>query len=1028
MNLFIRSICFLLFAAHVTVAQIPCNVGAPYKCTDININSLVGSANNNGAINNLYWPNDGSNKRIFTECNLMIGAMIDTNIAFAVGYGVSSSDYRPGMVLPDGTADTNKAIWPTTYRVFRIARNWEKMREGNVKETYRKDLNEWPDTLGAPLDAKGKPLFVGDVTTWSIWNDADSLPSSFNPARSVPLHAEIQQLTWAYEKDPILQNVIFVKYTIINKGKKLWKKFCVGNYLLGGIANSITNAGTDSVLELQYLYSKATSTIIYGSRTPSFGFVQLQGPVVPKPGRNAFNFGRTIDNAENLHALSAATYPSSLPFNERLYTSLLGIDPFTNNLYVDPTTGKSSRFSYTGDPASGTGWNELSYPPRLQTSQRELMLSNGPIDVQPNDTVTIVGALITAQGKDHLHSVTIMKHFARYLRTNYISLLSPFAYPTPVASSSVLSGKVVLTWETNAEHDLVNGYKFQAYNLYQGESPAGPWHKIFTADKTDSITALYEETYQPEFSTLASGGIQSLPNVGIQNHFIAVRDSINSVPLIDGRPYYFSVRAVWESSNNRPMTTESPDIPITAIPERAVPGTQIVEPYSLIQHTRVHDDALLVEVVNPLKLKDNTFHVVVHNQHDTITWDLVNDVTHSPVFLNLKTTAGESTPIIDGFTLRLKKQLEGVRRDIQNPRGWEYAPEKNRWISGASTALLMDGFSNGLVYPTINNFYGRGGSRTKANQLQRTELRFSNTVRQKAYRYVDKVRGFPFNDPPKNAAFAPFIIKRGGGFVYQDYVDVPFTAWEIDSLDGDLTPRQLSVGFVENNDSLTSVSGKYLGNGNVDGKWEPTKSSTGGNELLYIFSSSYVQTPDPHYTQQSINLFFNPDSFDVMYVLSAKTDTVLKKILPYSFQEGDVFRITPNYQFSDGQIYSFSSSPGVIGSRTLAFEQKAMEKITVFPNPYLGGNSLEQSPSQRFVRILNLPAPSTIRIFNLSGRMVRIFEHTNPLTGYSDWDLRNDEGIKVASGLYVIHIDSPGIGSKILKLVVLYPDERLNAY
>jgi hypothetical protein len=49
-------------------------------------------------------------------------------------------------------------------------------------------------------------------------------------------------------------------------------------------------------------------------------------------------------------------------------------------------------------------------------------------------------------------------------------------------------------------------------------------------------------------------------------------------------------------------------------------------------------------------------------------------------------------------------------------------------------------------------------------------------------------------------------------------------------------------------------------------------------------------------------------------------------------------------------------------------------------------------------------------------------------SGISDWDLRNDEGIKVASGLYLIHIESPGIGTKVLKLMVLYPDERLNAY
>lgn len=32
-----------------------------------------------------------------------------------------------------------------------------------------------------------------------------------------------------------------------------------------------------------------------------------------------------------------------------------------------------------------------------------------------------------------------------------------------------------------------------------------------------------------------------------------------------------------------------------------------------------------------------------------------------------------------------------------------------------------------------------------------------------------------------------------------------------------------------------------------------------------------------------------------------------------------------------------------------------------------------------------------------------------------DWDLKNDHGIPIASGLYIIHIDATGVGEKILK-------------
>jgi hypothetical protein len=32
-----------------------------------------------------------------------------------------------------------------------------------------------------------------------------------------------------------------------------------------------------------------------------------------------------------------------------------------------------------------------------------------------------------------------------------------------------------------------------------------------------------------------------------------------------------------------------------------------------------------------------------------------------------------------------------------------------------------------------------------------------------------------------------------------------------------------------------------------------------------------------------------------------------------------------------------------------------------------------------------------------------------------DWDLKNQSNITIASGLYIFHIDAPGIGEKIVK-------------
>jgi flagellar hook assembly protein FlgD len=66
------------------------------------------------------------------------------------------------------------------------------------------------------------------------------------------------------------------------------------------------------------------------------------------------------------------------------------------------------------------------------------------------------------------------------------------------------------------------------------------------------------------------------------------------------------------------------------------------------------------------------------------------------------------------------------------------------------------------------------------------------------------------------------------------------------------------------------------------------------------------------------------------------------------------------------------------------------------------------------IKITNLPTVSLIRIFTVNGTLIRTIKKSDNLTSV-DWDLKNDSGIPVASGLYIIHINADGVGEKILK-------------
>jgi hypothetical protein len=50
-------------------------------------------------------------------------------------------------------------------------------------------------------------------------------------------------------------------------------------------------------------------------------------------------------------------------------------------------------------------------------------------------------------------------------------------------------------------------------------------------------------------------------------------------------------------------------------------------------------------------------------------------------------------------------------------------------------------------------------------------------------------------------------------------------------------------------------------------------------------------------------------------------------------------------------------------------------------------------------------------------------------TQFTAWDLRNQNNLPVASGIYIAHIDLPDLGlTKILKLAIVQEDQFLKIY
>lgn len=162
------------------------------------------------------------------------------------------------------------------------------------------------------------------------------------------------------------------------------------------------------------------------------------------------------------------------------------------------------------------------------------------------------------------------------------------------------------------------------------------------------------------------------------------------------------------------------------------------------------------------------------------------------------------------------------------------------------------------------------------------------------------------------------------------------------------------------------------------------------------------------------NLFNSLNTSSTSGINSLSTDSV----------SSPVNNNMPYYTFSTADIFAEINNADA--------HKSALDLINVVPNPYYGYSAYESNRLDNRVRITNLPNKCKIKIFTLNGTLVRTFDRDvsgqedinitdksdfvqSKRLPFQDWDLKNQSGISVASGLYIIHIDVPGVGEKILK-------------
>ncbi|MFN0213133.1 MAG: hypothetical protein ACKVT2_02660 [Saprospiraceae bacterium] len=101
--------------------------------------------------------------------------------------------------------------------------------------------------------------------------------------------------------------------------------------------------------------------------------------------------------------------------------------------------------------------------------------------------------------------------------------------------------------------------------------------------------------------------------------------------------------------------------------------------------------------------------------------------------------------------------------------------------------------------------------------------------------------------------------------------------------------------------------------------------------------------------------------------------------------------------------------------------ENALDSVKMVPNPYYGFSEYESSQFTNTVKITNLPGKCKVTIYSLDGKFIRqysrdeVYMPYDQITPAIEWDLKNSKGIPVASGVYLVHVDAPGMGERTLK-------------
>lgn len=980
------------------------------------------------------------------------------------------NDYIPGTV--DESDDESQTLFYMAKDTEPFGIYWENWRNAVAlgAEFYDGDN----DGIYNPVDKNNngvwdpdedKPAMYGDVMTWSVFNDG--APAQSRRIKTVnPQGIEIRQTVWGY-KLKSLEKVLFVKYSILNTGKYSASMDSVAFTLyVNPEVGFKSNDYLGSDVKSNSGYSFNVNKYFYGGDLDmSFFTSMLQGPAVETGDFEDEAYLLTgnelveekIQGSKNLPMTSFHKSTRAFPVTD-VYTLR---DYLLNGEHVEPCNDEhgevfnarcehiDKNFMYSGSVFKNEGWLNIrgSDQKYLQNTGNFKLDAGKPVEIIFTYTIGIAEDLNEAL-KDGFE-----------INRNIVNIYYEQPVPPPAVDPITISNEnsIELVWETSPYFDYSSkgyGYdlEFEGFEVYMHRTNStlpeiGGVENRKLIERydiwNDIDKILVEESEDFGTNVIYKDGIQllkySYSNPETGRILLKIdRDYFSNEPLIKGMPYFISVSAIAVDKNSLEpygqqgtylVPYNSPYGIVKSIPEiindnkgneGIVVGENLNDPFvhgEPLEHASGNSQAVITySVYDREQVKDDLYElgfVKAEANYYSLYYYIRNLTTGQYIIDSALIAQGTASiqNLTDGFTIDLNWIEPGIKSTaFEGEEKW-FKDFDNQHTGVFYVGKDLE--TTTQIFPVTDEL----STAISAEDLAPVELHFGDSSY--AYRYVRNAVRYVWNgaqDPDSG------------------FAKIPVSAYQV-NLNGEV--RQLSMAFLEN--AFVSDTIKY-----PDGRWNPGASVKESKEYLVVFNSEYSEdySAHPAYTgfqgkwaniahgtwvnpgdntlSDSLRMVMQSAWFDAMYVVGFDTE-----IYNPGFNPTGKLKIEPTGALTSRDKYVFR----VKKDNTVEELQQQWDKVNVYPNPLFGYNASSQSfgyeVDEAFVTFSNLPPKVNIKIYSLSGTLVRELDK-NDEASIIRWDLKNESDYLVASGLYIALIENPDLGQKVLKFSIIMPQKQIH--